>query len=80
MKHEPGGVYINSDRFYESIDDQIIDLEQYAEDPNRFPHMDTPLAISVETNLLTSVGFTDIAFDVLDGRYFLNRARKPEDV
>ena len=73
----PGGIYLNSDRFYENIKDQEIDLRDYAEDPNRWPHMDTPLAISVETELLKDVGFTDIAFDDLDGRYFLNRAVKP---
>lgn len=73
----PGGIYLNSDRFYENIEDQEIDLTQYTEDPNRFPHMDTPLAMNVERQLLESVGFTDIAFDVLDGRYFLNRAFKP---
>lgn len=73
----PGGIYLNSDRFYENIEDQEIDLRDYAEDPNRWPHMDTPLAISVETELLKDVGFTDIAFDELDGRYFLNRAVKP---
>ena len=73
----PGGIYLNSDRFYENIEDQEIDLKQYIEDPNRFPHMDTPLAISVETQLLKDVGFTDITFDVLDGRYWLNTAKKP---
>ena len=40
--------------------------------------MDTPLAMSVETELLKDVGFTDITFTALDGRYFLNRAQKPE--
>ena len=73
---KPGGVYINSDRFYESIEDQEIDLRDYAEDPNRWPHMDTPLAMEVERELLKTVGFTDITFEALDGRYWLNRARK----
>ncbi|MBQ7300342.1 MAG: class I SAM-dependent methyltransferase [Clostridia bacterium] len=73
---KPGGVYINSDRFYESIEDQEIDLRDYAEDPNRWPHMDTPLAMEVERALLETVGFTDITFEALDGRYWLNRARK----
>lgn len=74
----PGGIYLNSDRFYENIEDQEIDLRDYAEDPNRWPHMDTPLAMSVETALLKDVGFTDITFTALDGRYWLNRAQKPE--
>ena len=73
----PGGIYLNSDRFYENIEDQEIDLAQYTEDPIRFPHMETPLAMSVERQLLESVGFTDITFTALDGRYFLNRAVKP---
>ena len=73
---KPGGVYVNSDRFYESVEDQETDLRDYAEDPNRWPHMDTPLAMSVERELLASVGFTDITFEALDGRYWLNRARK----
>ena len=73
----PGGIYLNSDRFYENIEDQKIDLNQYMEDPNRFPHMDTPLAMDVERKLLTDVGFTDITFTALDGRYWLNTAYKP---
>ncbi len=72
----PGGVYVNSDRFYESLEDQEIDLCDYAEDPCRFPHMDTPLAMSVERELLESVGFTEVTFDILDGRYWLNCAKK----
>lgn len=75
---KPGGVYINSDRFYENIEDQEIDLRDYAEDPNRWPHMDTPLAMEVERELLESVGFTDVTFTALDGRYWLNCARKPK--
>ncbi len=75
---KPGGVYINSDRFYENIEEQEIDLRDYAEDPNRWPHMDTPLAMSVERELLESVGFTDVTFQALDGRYWLNCAKKTE--
>ena len=74
---KPGGIYINSDRFYDNLEDQEIDLRDYAEDPNRWPHMDTPLAMDIERQLLEDVGFTDVAFDVLDGRYWLNRAVKP---
>ena len=74
---KPGGIYINSDRFYENIEDQEIDLRDYAEDPNRWPHMDTPLAMEVERKLLEDVGFTDVTFTALDGRYWLNCAKKP---
>ncbi len=75
---KPGGVYINSDRFYENIEDQEIDLRDYAEAPNRWPHMDTPLAMEVERELLEDVGFTEVTFTNLDGRYWLNCARKPQ--
>ena len=72
----PGGIYLNSDRFYDNLEDQEIDLRDYAEDPNRWPHMDTPLAMEVECRLLEDVGFTDVTFTALDGRYWLNSAKK----
>lgn len=72
-----GGQFINSDRFVNSQEEQDTLMREFEENPNHWPHMDTPLTIENETRILQEIGFEDIKVQVLaDERYKLLSATK----
>ena len=72
-----GGQFLNCDKVSENRAAEEADLADYAADPNRFPHMDTPLAPSTELRLLEDAGFRDIAVALTDrDNYRFFSARK----
>ncbi|MBQ1490507.1 MAG: segregation/condensation protein A [Blautia sp.] len=73
-----GGQFLNSDKVSADRAEEARDLAEYAEDPCRWPHMDTPLAPSTETELLENAGFVRIAVGLTDQEdYRLFSAEKP---
>ena len=73
----PCGVFINSDRFVNTQEEQDALIREYIATPDLYPHMDTPLTPENETMLLKAAGFTDINFKTLpDERYKLLTAKK----
>lgn len=56
----PGGVFLNSDKVSPDRRAEAEALAEYEADPARWPHMDTPLAPSTETELLENAGFRQV--------------------
>lgn len=75
----PGGMFLNSDKTADNPAAQEEDLRQLAEDPHRWPHMDTPLTIGAECTVLEAAGFrvTGVA-PMPNDKYYLFTAVKPE--
>ena len=72
-----GGQFLNADKVSRNRAEEDADLADYAADPNRFPHMDTPLAPSAELRLLEDAGFREITVSLTDREnYRLFSARK----
>lgn len=61
-----GGRFLNADKVSATRAEEARDLAEYAEDPSRWPHMDTPLAPSTEMELLENAGFVRIAVSPTD--------------
>ena len=59
-----GGVFINSDKFANSPEEEKDWLSDYYENRENRPHIDTPLAAETEKELLLQAGFEKI--DILD--------------
>ena len=72
-----GGLFINSDRIAKNKDEELILLKEYEENPNTYPHMDTPLTGETDTVLLKAVGFSEVEItDLANKRYKIVCARK----
>ena len=73
----PGGLFLNADKTAPDAAAQEEDFRQYAENPHRWPHMDTPLTVEAECDVLLQAGFSDISASPLpNDTYFLFRAVK----
>ena len=73
----PGGLFLNADKTAPDAAAQEEDFRQYAENPHRWPHMDTPLTVEAECDVLLQAGFSDISASPLpNDKYFLFRAVK----
>ncbi len=53
----PGGLFVNSDKTAPDPAAQENDFRELAEDPHRWPHMDTPLTVGAECTVLEQAGF-----------------------
>ena len=53
----PGGLFLNADKTAPNPAAQEEDFRQLAEDPHRWPHMDTPLTVGAECTVLEQAGF-----------------------
>ncbi len=53
----PGGLFVNADKTAPNPAAQEEDFRQLAEDPHRWPHMDTPLTVGAECTVLEQAGF-----------------------
>lgn len=57
---KPGGVFLNSDKVAASQEEQNLCLRDYLTNPEMYSHMDTPLTVENETNLLLAAGFRNV--------------------
>lgn len=74
---KPGGTFLNSDKVAASQEEQDLCLRDYLTDPDRYPHMDTPLTVENETKLLLAAGFRKVEWKtVTDTNYRLLTAVK----
>ena len=53
----PGGLFLNADKTAPNPAAQDDGFRQLAEDPHRWPHMDTPLTVGSECTVLEQSGF-----------------------
>lgn len=72
-----GGEFINSDKIVETDEEEEAAIKDYNENINVRPHIDTPLSIDHEVEVLEEVGFKDIEVSTTDQEnYRLIKARK----
>ncbi len=75
----PGGLFINSDKTASDPAAQENGFRELAEDPHRWPHMDTPLTIGAECTVLEQAGFRIREVRPMPNEgYFLYVAEKTE--
>lgn len=58
-----GGQFINADRIVDTLEEEKKFLDDYYCNKDKRPHLDTPLAVSTEKEILEVVGFCDITFE-----------------
>ena len=63
---KPGGLFLNSDKIVFTRREEEEGFAEYAADPGKYPHMDTPLAPSTEVGLLEDAGFRRITVSLTD--------------
>lgn len=74
---KPGGLFINSDWFAGTQEEEDEHFRELEENPRGRSHIDTPLTKENETFALTEAGFTDIEFrETVPANYRLLIARK----
>lgn len=76
---KPGGIFVNADKCADSDEEQALGFREYAEDPTKYPHMDTPLTPDCESAVLRDAGFIVSApIPLPNAKYHLFTAQKPE--
>ena len=76
---KPGAYFVNADKCADNDEEQEICLRDYAEDPTKYAHMDTPLTVECESAVLTGAGFEVSPVKPLpNAKYHLFTAKKPE--
>ena len=60
------GQFINVDKFALTEKEECDLLNEFYDNKNNKPHLDTPLAISTEKQILEEVGFVDVLFEEVD--------------
>jgi len=74
-----GGLFVNSDKTAPDPVAQENGFRELAEDPHRWPHMDTPLTIGTECTVLEQAGFRIQEVRPMPNEgYFLYIAEKTE--
>lgn len=74
---KPGGLFVSSDKMAPTPAQQEENFRMLAEDPHRFPHMDTPLTVAAECTVLEAVGFHIIEVTATSNQdYYLIKAQK----
>lgn len=53
----PGGLFLNADKTAATLEEQEACFREQAENPDKYPHMDTPLTVDAEVKVLTEAGF-----------------------
>lgn len=61
-----GGIFINSDKIVKDDKEEQLFIEYYNECINEKPHIDTPLTVEHELEILKESGFKDITCDQVD--------------
>ena len=54
---KPGTVFLNADKCADNDEEQRLCLDEYAENPEKYAHMDTPLTVECECDVLRKAGF-----------------------
>jgi len=54
---KPGAVFLNADKCADNDEEQRLCLDDYAENPEKYSHMDTPLTVECECDVLREAGF-----------------------
>lgn len=76
---KPGGMFVNSDGFVDTIEEQEAHMREYAGHGGDGGHYDTPLAVSVEEELLRGAGFVDFTVKEMPNPWYKRiTVRKPE--
>lgn len=73
------GQFLNCDKVALSQEEQDSAFKEYQEDPNKYPHMDTPLTKENESKVLCEVGFQNITVlqpETIKDNYALIKATK----
>ncbi len=74
----PGGLYLNSDKTASDREAQDFMFSQMETNYHDYKHLDTPLTVESETEVLVAVGFTDITVTRAEEEsYYLYAAQKP---
>ena len=72
-----GGIFLNSDKIVDNNQEELDAVEFYNENINNKPHIDTPLSIEHEVEILEKAGFKDISVsNVEKENYRLFKASK----
>jgi len=75
----PGGTFANADKTAPDPAAQEEGFRELAEDPHRWPHMDTPLTVAAECAVLEAAGFRiRQVMPLPNANYYLCVALKPE--
>lgn len=73
----PNGEFLNSDKIAQTNDEEDELLQEYYKEKDNRPHIDTPLSIEHEVEILSAVGFKDIQVLETDkDNYRLIKAKK----
>ena len=76
---KPGAVFANADKCADNDEEQRLCLDEYAENPLKYSHMDTPLTVECECDVLRKAGFDVKEVRPLpNAKYNLFTAVKPE--
>ena len=67
---KPGGVFVNSDYYAESLEAQEASFIELEENPDNRSHIDTPLTPRVEQSLLERAGFVDLSCTQVEGQSY----------
>ncbi len=75
---KPGAVFLNADKCADNAEEQQLCLDEYAENPKKYAHMDTPLTMECECDVLRTAGFDVLGVRPLpNAKYSLFTAVKP---
>ena len=61
-----GGIFLNADKIVNTNQEEFSAIEYYNNNVNIKPHIDTPLSIEHEIELLKNVGFKNITVFKVD--------------
>lgn len=76
---KPGGIFVNADKCADDTAEQELCFRELEEDPKKYNHMDTPLTVECECDVLRRAGFVTYPVRPLpNAKYHLFTARKPE--
>lgn len=72
-----GGIFLNSDKIVDTNQEELDAVEFYNENINNKPHIDTPLSIEHEVEILEKAGFKNISVSSVEKEnYRLFKANK----
>ena len=72
-----GGIFLNSDKIVDTNQEELDAIKFYNENINNKPHIDTPLSIEHEVEILEKAGFKDISVSKVEKEnYRLFKASK----
>jgi len=74
---KPGGIFINSDKYANNPEEEAACLADYYKNKENRPHIDTPITVEAESELLKKAGFEIVDIIECDAEYYrLIKAKK----